>query len=60
MPDSDKTFNKEGLKNVLFVAISVCLVCSIVVFILYHPSPPELRCTEWSTNLARSNHPSRI
>ena len=31
MPDSDKTFNKEGLKNVLFVAISVCLVCSIVV-----------------------------
>ena len=24
-------FNKEGLSNVLFVAISVCLVCSIVV-----------------------------
>jgi Na+-transporting NADH:ubiquinone oxidoreductase subunit C len=29
--DSGKTFDKEGLKNVLFVAISVCLVCSIIV-----------------------------
>jgi Na+-transporting NADH:ubiquinone oxidoreductase subunit C len=27
----DASFDKEGLKNVLFVAISVCLVCSIVV-----------------------------
>ncbi len=30
-PSSDKKFDKEGLKNVLFVAISVCLVCSVVV-----------------------------
>ena len=29
--DPDPGFNKEGLKNVLMVAISVCLVCSIVV-----------------------------
>jgi Na+-transporting NADH:ubiquinone oxidoreductase subunit C len=32
VPDDKKTgFDKEGLKNVLFVAISVCLVCSVVV-----------------------------
>ena len=35
MPDSNDsnsaTYDKEGLKNVLFVAIAVCLVCSIVV-----------------------------
>lgn len=31
MPESKKTFDKESLKNVLFVALSVCLVCSIVV-----------------------------
>ena len=29
--DSDKSFDKEGLKNVLTVAIGVCLVCSIIV-----------------------------
>ena len=29
-PDS-ASFDKEGLKNVLFVAITVCLVCSVVV-----------------------------
>lgn len=30
-PNTDQGFDKEGLKNVLFVAIAVCLVCSIVV-----------------------------
>jgi Na+-transporting NADH:ubiquinone oxidoreductase subunit C len=29
--DAKPTFDKESLKNVLFVAITVCLVCSIVV-----------------------------
>jgi Na+-transporting NADH:ubiquinone oxidoreductase subunit C len=29
--EAKPTFDKEGMKNVLFVAISVCLVCSIVV-----------------------------
>ncbi len=29
--NSDPGFDKEGLKNVLFVAIGVCLVCSVVV-----------------------------
>lgn len=31
MRDAKPTFDKESLKNVLFVAITVCLVCSIVV-----------------------------
>ena len=34
MSDTDgtkKSFDKEGLRNVLVVAFSVCLVCSIVV-----------------------------
>lgn len=31
MPEAKQKFDKEGLKNVLFVAISVCLVCSVVV-----------------------------
>ncbi len=31
MPDTEPRFEKEGLKNVLVVAVSVCLVCSIVV-----------------------------
>ncbi|MEQ8861102.1 MAG: Na(+)-translocating NADH-quinone reductase subunit C [Pseudomonadales bacterium] len=31
MPEAEQKFEKEGLRNVLFVAISVCLVCSIVV-----------------------------
>lgn len=31
MPEAEKKFDKESLKNVLFVAISVCLVCSVVV-----------------------------
>lgn len=31
MPDEEEKFDKEGLKNVLTVAVSVCLVCSIVV-----------------------------
>lgn len=31
MPEKEAKFDKEGLKNVLVVAISVCLVCSIVV-----------------------------
>lgn len=33
MPENndDPGFDKEGLKNVLFVAIAVCLVCSVVV-----------------------------
>lgn len=31
MPESKDGFNKEGLRNVLLVAVSVCLVCSIVV-----------------------------
>jgi len=31
VPEADKKLDKEGLKNVLFVAVSVCLVCSIVV-----------------------------
>jgi Na+-transporting NADH:ubiquinone oxidoreductase subunit C len=31
VPESKQKFDKEGLKNVLFVAISVCLVCSVVV-----------------------------
>lgn len=31
MPESEDTFDKESLKNVLFVAIAVCLVCSVVV-----------------------------
>ncbi len=30
-PNTDPTFDKEGLKNVLFVAIAVCLVCSVIV-----------------------------
>lgn len=30
-PNTDPGFDKEGLKNVLFVAVAVCLVCSIVV-----------------------------
>jgi len=29
--NADPGFDKEGLKNVLFVAIAICLVCSIVV-----------------------------
>lgn len=29
--NDDPGFDKEGLKNVLFVAIAVCLVCSVVV-----------------------------
>lgn len=31
MPESKQRFDKESLKNVLFVAVSVCLVCSVVV-----------------------------
>ena len=31
MPDSKPGYDKEGLANVLLVAIAVCLVCSIVV-----------------------------
>lgn len=31
MPDSKPGFDKEGLGNVLLVAISLCLVCSIIV-----------------------------
>ena len=31
MPDSDPGFDKEGLGNVLLVAISLCLVCAIIV-----------------------------
>jgi hypothetical protein len=31
VPESKQKFDKEGLSNVLFVAISVCLVCSVVV-----------------------------
>jgi Na+-transporting NADH:ubiquinone oxidoreductase subunit C len=31
VPESKQKFDKEGLRNVLFVAISVCLVCSVVV-----------------------------
>jgi Na+-transporting NADH:ubiquinone oxidoreductase subunit C len=31
VPDSKPGFDKEGLANVLLVAIAVCLVCSIVV-----------------------------
>ena len=27
----DPGFDKDGLKNVLFVAIGICLVCSVVV-----------------------------
>lgn len=30
-PNTDPGFDKEGLKNVLFVAVAVCLVCSIIV-----------------------------
>jgi Na+-transporting NADH:ubiquinone oxidoreductase subunit C len=29
--NDDPGFDKEGLKNVLFVAIAICLVCSVVV-----------------------------
>lgn len=31
MPETQEKFDKEGLRNVLVVAISVCLVCSIFV-----------------------------
>jgi Na+-transporting NADH:ubiquinone oxidoreductase subunit C len=31
VPDEKRSFDKEGLKNVLFVAVAVCLVCSVVV-----------------------------
>lgn len=31
MPESRGSFDKEGLRNVLLVAVAVCLVCSIVV-----------------------------
>jgi len=31
VPESDKSFDKEGLGNILLVAISLCLVCAIVV-----------------------------
>lgn len=31
MPEPKKSFDKEGLKNILFVAVAVCLVCSVVV-----------------------------
>ena len=30
----DPGFDKEGLKNVLFVAIAICLVCSVVMVVL--------------------------
>jgi Na+-transporting NADH:ubiquinone oxidoreductase subunit C len=31
VPDSESKYDKESLKNVLLVAVAVCLVCSIVV-----------------------------
>jgi Na+-transporting NADH:ubiquinone oxidoreductase subunit C len=31
VPEAKQKFDKEGLRNVLFVAIAVCLVCSVVV-----------------------------
>lgn len=31
MPEPTKRFDKDGLRNVLFVAVSVCLVCSVLV-----------------------------
>lgn len=31
MPEAKKAFDKESLRNVLFVAVSLCLVCSVVV-----------------------------
>lgn len=57
MPETGKQFDKEGLGNVLFVALSVCLVCSIVVSsaaVMLKPRQQENQLLDRRQNILRA------
>lgn len=56
-PNTDPGFDKEGLKNVLFVAVAVCLVCSIIVSsaaVLLEPLRVENQQLDKKQNILRA------
>lgn len=57
MPEAKKPYDKEGLKNVLFVAVAVCLVCSVVVStaaVMLQPQQRQNQVYDQKQNILRA------